>query len=111
ASVFGQRFPAAGVVALVRSTVDDVQVELDALVRSEILVRPVDASGFGFRHALLREAAYAMLTDEDRRLGHLLAAEWLAAGSALDAAVIAEHFEQADQPQRAVAWFRRAAEQ
>ncbi|WP_437935751.1 protein kinase domain-containing protein [Sorangium sp. So ce341] len=30
-----------------------------------------------FRHALVRDAAYEMLTDADRALGHWLAAEWL----------------------------------
>jgi tetratricopeptide (TPR) repeat protein len=70
-----------------------------------------DESEFIFRHALLREAAYAMLTDADRTLGHKLAGEWLESVGERDAMVLAEHFERGAQPARAVSWYRRAAEQ
>jgi len=64
-----------------------------------------------FSSALVREAAYATLTDEDRKLGHRLAAEWLEkASSGRDAALIADHFEQAGELQRAAAFCARAAE-
>ena len=38
-----------------------------------------------FRHALVREAAYAMLTEADRALGHRLAGEWLERAGERDA--------------------------
>ena len=44
---------------------------------------------YGFRHALVREAALAMLTDDDRTLGNRLAAEWLEEMGEPDAAVLA----------------------
>ncbi|WP_437575885.1 hypothetical protein [Sorangium sp. So ce887] len=47
-----------------------------------------------FRHALLREGAYAMLTENDRTLGHRLAGEWLGARGEQDARALAEHFEK-----------------
>lgn len=43
-----------------------------------------------FRHALLRETAYALLTDDDRRLGHVLAGEWLEKQGEHDALVLAK---------------------
>ncbi|WP_441291485.1 protein kinase domain-containing protein [Sorangium sp. KYC3313] len=44
---------------------------------------------FAFRHALVRDAAYEMLTDADRALGHWLAAEWLERVGGDDPAVLA----------------------
>jgi eukaryotic-like serine/threonine-protein kinase len=64
-----------------------------------------------FRHELVREAAYGMLTGEDRVLGHRLAGEWLEQVGETEAQVIAEHFEQGNEPERAIRWYRRAAEQ
>jgi DNA-binding SARP family transcriptional activator len=55
---------------------------LDALIRRDLVV-PVTAGGlsgrpaFGFRHRLIREAAYAMLTRADRARLHEQHAEWL----------------------------------
>ncbi|WP_437779576.1 serine/threonine-protein kinase [Sorangium sp. So ce1097] len=66
---------------------------------------------YGFRHALVREAAYDMLTDEDRALGHRLAGGWLAAAGEHDAAVLAEHFERGGELGRAAGCYARAAEQ
>src|SRR5439155_107651 len=64
-----------------------------------------------FRHALVREAAYAMLTPEDRALGHRLAGEWLDDAGESEAVVLAEHFAVGGDRARARASYRRAAEQ
>ncbi len=64
-----------------------------------------------FRHAYVREAAYAMLTDEDKVLGHALAAEWLEAQGERDALLLADHFERGNLFDRAVPYLRRAAKQ
>jgi tetratricopeptide (TPR) repeat protein len=66
---------------------------------------------YAFRHALVREAAYAMLTDADRILGHQLAGEWLDRAGEPDALVLAEHFERGGVPDRAITAYIRAAEQ
>jgi eukaryotic-like serine/threonine-protein kinase len=66
---------------------------------------------YAFRHALVREAAYGMLTDEDRALGHRLAGAWLERVGETDPRVIAEHFDRGDDRAAAVPWYRRAAEQ
>jgi tetratricopeptide (TPR) repeat protein len=47
-----------------------------------------------FRHALLREGAYAMLTEADRVLGHRLAGEWLEKMGETDPLVLAKHFDE-----------------
>jgi tetratricopeptide (TPR) repeat protein len=57
----------------------------------------------------VREAAYAMLTDEDRLLGHRLAGSWLEQAGAGDAMALAEHFRRGGEPARAVRWYERAA--
>ena len=64
-----------------------------------------------FRHALVRDAAYSMLTDDDRALAHRLAGEWLEARGERDAAVLAEHFDRGGEPGRAVGFYARAAAQ
>jgi len=52
-----------------------------------------------------------MLTEEDRRRGHRLAGPWLERAGESDSLVLAEHFERGGQPERAIAWYERAAEQ
>src|ERR1043165_6847675 len=89
---------------------------LARLVEQEVLMeRP--ASRFpgqrelAFRHALLREGAYTMLTDDDRRLEHRRAGAWLAARGEGDPMALAEHFERGGEPGQAASYYLRAAEQ
>ena len=49
---------------------------------------------YRFQHALIREAAYEMLTKEDRVAGHWLAGHWLEQVGETDAKMIEEHFER-----------------
>jgi tetratricopeptide (TPR) repeat protein len=117
ASVFGPVFWKRGVVALLDGARSEPEVTewLERLVRRE-LVSPRKVSRFEgedeltFRHALVREAAYSMLTDEDRRLGHRLAAGWLEAAGERDALRLAQHWALGDEPARAGPSYRRAAE-
>ncbi len=121
ASVFGQVFWRSGVVALLEPGTTAATDWLDELVERELLTarrdsRLVDEIEYTFRHGLVREAAYAMLTDHDRKVGHKLAGEWLEsrvrdqAGDA-DAVALAEHFLRGDELRRASTWFQHAAEQ
>ncbi|WP_437312996.1 serine/threonine-protein kinase [Sorangium sp. So ce385] len=88
---------------------------LALLVDQELLVRR-DQSRFpgeeelAFRHALLREGAYATLTDADRGRGHRLAAAWLEEAGETDPAVLAEHLERGGERARAAACYAQAAE-
>ncbi len=110
ASILGGAFGGAGVRALLGDDRVDVDRCLAALTTDEVLARGETGHGvtYAFRHALVREGAYAMLTDEDRTLGHRLAAEWLADGSPL---VVASHYELAGENTRAAAAYLEAAEQ
>ena len=111
ASVYGESFLLEGVCAVLGPTVDEATVErsLASLVREEILEPRRDAPGHRFRHSLMRDAAYGLLVDDDLRVGHRLAAAFLADRES-DAAVIAEHFLRSDHPDEAVPWFVRAAQ-
>ena len=83
ASVFGQQFWRGAVAALLGlQRASEAGTWLDYLVEREVVVRRGRGKFPGedeyvFRHGLVREAAYAMLTDADRGLGHRLAGQWL----------------------------------
>lgn len=118
AAVFGERFSRAGLAALLGGAPDDETIvdPVERLAAHELIARaapPVrqDDVEYVFAHALVREAAYAMLTDEDRLLGHRLAGDWLEQAGAGDAMVLAEHFRRGGEPARAVPWYERAAAQ
>jgi eukaryotic-like serine/threonine-protein kinase len=119
ASVFGQQFWRGGVAKLLgRTDAHDPSVHawLEELAERELITRAAqsrfpDEDEYQFRHAIVREAAYVMLTDADRTLGHRLAGEWLQFAGETEAMVLAEHFERGAAPARASLWFRPAAEQ
>jgi tetratricopeptide (TPR) repeat protein len=117
ASILGQTFWRDAVHALLGADepVAALAARLDELLERELVTargegRFPGQPEYAFRHAIVREAAYAMLTDADRALGHGLAGEWLEAAGDRDAVVLAEHFERARMPARARIHYRRAAE-
>jgi len=110
ASVFGMVFERAGVARLLGEGAE-VDADLATLEGDELVERRGGGVEHVFRHALLREAAYGMLTDDDRVLGHRLAADWLESTGRAQPALLAEHFERGGKPARAIIWYRRAAEQ
>jgi hypothetical protein len=117
ASIFGEVFWDGGLAWLlgVAQRPWPVGEWLAALVEREVLVERTDSRFPGerelrFRHTLLREAAYAMLTEEDRRLGHRLAGEWLERLGETDPMTLAEHLERGGDPTRAASLYLRAAE-
>ncbi|ACY16556.1 serine/threonine protein kinase [Haliangium ochraceum DSM 14365] len=117
-SVFGSHFWPSGVAALLGPDTSSAEVRalLEHLVRRD-LVRPerrvslAGEAGYRFRHELVREAAYAMLPDEDCVRAHRRAGTWLEEAGERDAAVLAEHYRRGRDAGRARPWFRRAAEQ
>lgn len=116
ASVFGDIFWRGGVRHLVGASepVSQVNHWLTELQNQEVIARRQVAriasdDAFGFQHSSVREAAYAMLTEEDRTLGHRLAGEWLLLVGETEAAILAEHFERGAVPERAAEWYQRAS--
>jgi len=99
ASVFGHSCSCEGVAALLGGSLD-AQAWLETLADRELLVRPEEARRpaqrqYAFRHALLRDAAYATLPQHDRRDAHRRAGEWLESIGEKEAAVLAHHFREA----------------
>lgn len=117
ASVFGQTFWSGGVAALLggSQSVTSAAAWLATLEEREVITRSGEGRfpgevEYAFRHALFRDAAYAMLTESDRTLGHRLAGRWLERHGERDAMMLAEHLERGGLPERAAGWYRRAAE-
>jgi serine/threonine protein kinase/tetratricopeptide (TPR) repeat protein len=108
ASVFGPVFWRGGASALL-GTPEGALLEawLSSLIEREFLVRQRESRvaeevEYGFRHGLVRECAYLMLTDEDRILAHRLAADWLETAGERSPAVLAEHLERGGETLRAI---------
>ena len=112
ASVFGEHCWEGGLRAVLGGELD-VRALLDALAREELLVhvpqsRYSESPEYRFRHALLRDAAYAMMTDDDRRSSHGVAARWLESVHEKDARILADHYETAQIDDSARRWLLRA---
>ena len=118
AAVFGEQFWTGGVLALVGSWMDRAQVEdwLSTLANREVIERRAHSRLRGehewmFRHALVRDAAYSMLTDADRTLAHRLAGGWMADAGEENHAALAQHFERGEDWDRAAQSLGRANEE
>jgi len=99
ASIFGETFWRGGVEALLRG--GDTAAWLAELVEQGWIAvkdggRFPDEVELRFQHALVREAAYEMLTTDDRVAGHWLAGQWLEQAGETDAISIEEHFERCE---------------
>jgi len=118
ASILGERFWRGAIAALVGgdAAMLDVDAWLERLAADEVVAARGESKfsnerEYAFRHALLRDGSYAMLSEADRTLGHRLAGAWLESAGEPDAAVVAAHFEQGMDRERAADWFHRAASQ
>jgi tetratricopeptide (TPR) repeat protein len=116
ASIFGEVFWRGGVLALTGGQYKASEVDdwLGELTRREIVQRRDDSRfpgdrEYAFRHAIVRDAAYQMLTPEDLTLGHRLAAEWLERAGEHEPMLLGEHFERGGLRERAAAFYTRAA--
>ena len=90
ASVLGDRFPFAALVALAGLAPAAVRATTDHLATHAVLVPEPDADPDGarrlaFSHALVREVAYSTLARRDRRSLHLAAADYYAGLGDVDA--------------------------
>src|SRR5581483_8369747 len=103
ASVLGKVFWRGGVEALGADAADEL---LQRLVRKEFVRRERSSSmagepEFAFRHALVRDVAYAQLPRAARAGKHRLAAEWIAASGAQRPDLVAHHYAEALELARA----------
>lgn len=116
ASVFGQTAWQGGIRELMGPGVEALGATLERLIEDEWLLAK-DRSElpreqeYAFRHALVCDAAYASLTDADRKLGHRLAGQWLERAGVPEAIVLAEHFARGEDAAKATQWFSIAADQ
>ncbi|HEX2569482.1 MAG TPA: AAA family ATPase [Polyangia bacterium] len=118
ASLFGDSFWPAGVHALLGEEQQDERSErtIMLLLDQEVLAlrgesRDAESRQLAFRHSLLRDAAYGLMAEEDRRRGHRLAAAWLEQSGERDPMVLAEHYRRGGELERAAIHLARAAHQ
>jgi class 3 adenylate cyclase/tetratricopeptide (TPR) repeat protein len=105
ASVVGKTFSVDGLAQLSGLTVADVETQLRALVRRELLFLEADPRSpergqYAFVQSVIREVAYSTLSKRDRRRLHIAAARYF---ETLDhegiAGVLAEHYVAAYRAQ------------
>jgi hypothetical protein len=118
ASVFGETARHGGIRALLGGSISDQEVDgwLRLLIQEEILEersegRPTGEKAYRFRHALVRDAAYALSAEGERVAWHRLAGEYLEARGEPDSLVLAEHFVRGGEPLRAAPYCLRAGEE
>lgn len=117
-SIFGTTFWRGAVLAMVGLDAHTRRIDdfMEMLEKNEWISQRTPAKYLGeteyvFRHALIRDAAYEMLTAEDRQLGHRLAGEWLERSGETDAMTLAEHFDRSGERRRAAYWYGEAGRQ
>lgn len=116
ASVYGSTSTVDGISRLLGAEVppEELEVWIDHLAQKELVERRetgrIDRGDVVFRHRLVREAAYAMLTDDDRRAAHAWAAAWLATDGDVEPVVLAEHWERGERPAEAAVCLAAAAQ-
>jgi tetratricopeptide (TPR) repeat protein len=118
ASIFGETFWRGPLASLLLRATDDEEFAgwLQFLADAEIIEqrhesRLVGESEYVFRHALVRDAVYALVADEEREGWHREAARLLVERGESDPLVLAEHHVRAGDLPLACASFLQAAEE
>jgi hypothetical protein len=104
-SLLGEGFSASALQHWLQYLVESEWVEAQPSSRL-----PAHAQ-YRFRHALVRDAAYELVPDSHKPMGHRLAGVWLEQAGETDPRVLAEHARWGQQPERAIPFYTRAAEQ
>ena len=118
AAVVGKTFW-RGAIDRVRAERDGVSELLGALERRDLIMRETASiiegeQQFSFKHVLIRDVAYELLPRAERRERHARVAEFFEQATAEvgeAAAALARHWRDAGDPERALGYFVRAAEQ
>jgi serine/threonine protein kinase len=118
ASVFGETFWENGVRNLLgtQQQEDTAYGALDDLVREEIIEKTVEGRFAGetqyrFRHGLVRDAAYSLVSTDEKIAWHAAAGEFLAKAGEHRSFVLAEHYRLGHELQKALRYYVRAGEQ
>lgn len=116
ASIFGETFWRGGVKLLLGQPPTDggIDSDLAELMDAEMIQRNTGSrfpgeSEYSFHHALIREAAYGLLTNENRQQGHATAGRYLESAGEHDPLVLAEHYQRSGDAERALGFLIRAA--
>ncbi len=118
AAVVGKTFW-RGALERIAGEADGLSELLGALERRDLIVRETSPiiegeQQFGFKHVLIRDVAYELLPRADRRERHARVAEFFEESTAElgeAATALARHWREAGEPERALGFFIRAAEQ
>jgi DNA-binding CsgD family transcriptional regulator/tetratricopeptide (TPR) repeat protein len=112
AAVFGRRFSAHAVAALIGADIGAVYASLRKARDLQLIVEESedDDDRFAFRHALVREAIYGEMLRAEARIVHGRVAQLLAASQTADVSEIAEHAWRARDGENAASWNERAGD-
>ncbi len=117
-SIFGRSFWAGGVKALLDEEVSTEELESRLRHVTELEVVELQQGSrfpaerqYRFRHALVRDAAYSLVPNNLKHVGHRLAGAWLEKVGEQDPVVLAEHYQVGEDKEKAVFFFTRAGEQ
>ncbi|MBM7118183.1 serine/threonine-protein kinase [Archangium primigenium] len=115
ASFFGHAFWAEGVRTVLDAPAGTLDEPLRHLLEQEIIgqadtSRFSSVSEYRFRHALVRDAVLALVPEAERAEGHRRVGAWLEAQGEPDALVLATHFQQGGQLERAAHGYTLAAD-
>jgi serine/threonine protein kinase len=118
ASLFSRSFWSGGVLAVLGEELSGPELErcLEQLVAWEWVEPQVPSrfpahAEYRFRHALVQDAAYGLVPESYKPTGHRLAGLWLEQAGENNPQVLAEHARLGQQPERAIHFYLRAAEQ
>ena len=119
AAVVGKTFWRGAVERIAGGGTDGLSELFGALERRDLILRETSSmiegeQQFSFKHVLIRDVAYELLPRAERRDRHARVAEFFEESTAElgeAAAALARHWRDAGEPERAVGYFIRAAEQ
>lgn len=115
ASVLGDRFELEGLSALhpLHDDVTTFRHQLEAMTNIDLLRRGEDSDEYVFKHGIIAEAAYQLLSYAQRRELHERAARWLesqAANDSIDLAAVAHHWAESGVASEALPALENAGE-
>ncbi|HEX8706615.1 MAG TPA: AAA family ATPase [Myxococcaceae bacterium] len=117
-SIFGRSFWAGGVKALLDEEISTKELEgqLCHVTALEVVELQRDSrfpaeQQYRFRHALVRDAAYSLMPPRIKSVGHRQAGAWLEKVGEQDPLVLAEHYKEGEDREKAIFFFTRAGEQ